>query len=387
MKKILFVFCALCAAVSAGAQEPFVIEGQVTGVPDGTVIEYWRFVDGNFQRVDSIVVVDGSFSYRASVPEKGNVELWNFPWERLGPLRLQLWAEPGQKAVVRGDDILKLPLWSVESTIPEQQEEEIYRQALKTEAEELLQNEIRMNEVRLLPIEERKQVGDRLQNERTDIEYRIYDKTLDLLAAAEPSAIFLNKLSDIGFIVFYSPETFGKLKDRAIAQYERLTDEQKASESGRQIARRLFPPAQAKVGDPMVDAELADLSGVMHKLSEYTGRGKYILLDFWASWCTPCIMGFPEIREASEKYADQLTIVGINIDSAHKKWSEATEKHSVSWVNLCEPQGFDSELGIKYKIDGIPRQILVSPEGIIVDDWTGYREGLLQNHLEKYIHD
>ena len=119
--------------------------------------------------------------------------------------------------------------------------------------------------------------------DKESLRHLIYERNLTLLAELNPasSLIFVDELWGIGMMIFHYPERYGKLKARAITQYERLTDEQKSSEYGQEIERFLDPPKVVAVGGSMVDAELPDLPGTMHKLSDY--QEKYILLDFWAA--------------------------------------------------------------------------------------------------------
>jgi thiol-disulfide isomerase/thioredoxin len=292
-----------------------------------------------------------------------------------------VWAEPGQKAIVRGDNNL-IMTWSVKSPIPEQQEMEYYIQGLKTEYDEVQRNGMEMNALRASGdrSEEAKQRAAELETLERELEYRLFDKELDLMAAAEPGAVFMDELRAISGMSFYF-EPLAPLKERAIAQYNRLTDEQKASLTGQEIGRFLDPPKTVAIGDPMADAELADLSGTMHKLSDY--KGKYILLDFWASWCGPCRAAMPELAEISKQYADRLTVIGINSDESHDIWVKASEEFGVTWVNLNAPGS--SEIAAKYKVDGIPHQVVISPEGVVLGIWAGYGKGHLREQLKKYI--
>lgn len=115
------------------------------------------------------------------------------------------------------------------------------------------------------------------------------------------------------------------------------------------------------VGKKFVDFADIDNNGVEHRLSEYAGKGNYVVLDFWASWCTPCIAEMPKLKTAQELYGDKgLQIVGVSLDGNERKWKEAIEKHSLNWTHLGNKEG--QKL---YHIRAIPRLILINSEGII----------------------
>lgn len=163
--------------------------------------------------------------------------------------------------------------------------------------------------------------------------------------------------------------------------YAGMTDKQKASVEGQNVAVNLFPPDVVKEGDAMVDADLYDLEGKIHHLADFKGR--HILLDFWSSGCGPCIMSFPELKEIHEQYADRLAVVSLNSDS-EKTWKAASVRHPITWHNLNDLKqmaGLYARLGI----NGIPHYVLVSPEGKIVKMWSGYGPGSLKLKMRRWL--
>jgi thiol-disulfide isomerase/thioredoxin len=388
MKNTLFVFWAVLAVGCGGVpKDTFVIEGRVAGVPDSSMLTLDLREGRTLRAIDTAYVIGGCFSFHHPTTEKERLAIIGRS-EIFPSMMLDMWAEPGQKAVIRGEDPL-LYTWSIKSPITEQQETGYYIQNNKAgwNAYQRLIIEYyalfnkRSSATSDEELEQITRQSRLLRSQQDSIMYRIYDKELDLLAGAEPSGIFLNRLNELSGMIFHYKERYGDLRERAIAQYNRLADEQKASEQGLELTRCLYPPTAVETGGEMADAELPDLSGAIHKLSDY--KGKYILLDFWSAGCGPCIMAMPELGEISKQYADRLTIVGISSD-AHNVWSEATEKYNVTWVNLNAP-GAQSEIAAKYKVGGIPHQVVISPEGIVLGAWTGYGEGYLREQLKKHI--
>ena len=115
---------------------------------------------------------------------------------------------------------------------------------------------------------------------------------------------------------------------------------------------------------PDFEAEAPD--GMMHRLSEYTGNGQYILIDLWASWCGPCIGSFPFMKELYATYKDRgLVFLGVSCDKNRDAWLKALEKHQLPWTALRSPSSKGDACNL-YGITGIPAVILITPDGKVI---------------------
>ncbi len=115
------------------------------------------------------------------------------------------------------------------------------------------------------------------------------------------------------------------------------------------------------------DFTLKDITGKDFTLSSL--RGKYVILDFWGSWCGWCIKGMPKMKEYYEKYKGKFEIVGVDCNDSEEKWKAAVEKHQLPWLHVYNPK--DSEVLGKYAIQGFPTKIVVGPDGKIVKTIVG----------------
>lgn len=119
---------------------------------------------------------------------------------------------------------------------------------------------------------------------------------------------------------------------------------------------------------PAPDFTLPDLKGNPVSLAQF--RGKWVILDFWGSWCMWCIKGFPALKEAYEKNKGNLEVIGIDCGDSPEAWKAAVEKFKLPWVHLYNADTPDS-VDKLYGIQGFPTKMIVNPEGKIVDITTG----------------
>ncbi len=121
------------------------------------------------------------------------------------------------------------------------------------------------------------------------------------------------------------------------------------------------------VGKKFTDFEMADPDGKMHRLSEFVGTGKVVLLDFWASWCPPCRREMPHLVELYKQYkAKGFDIVGISLDSKADAWAKGRKDLGITWTQLSDLQGWKNSGAALYGVNSIPHTLLISGDGTII---------------------
>lgn len=120
-------------------------------------------------------------------------------------------------------------------------------------------------------------------------------------------------------------------------------------------------------GSEAPDFTLNDINGKSLTLSSL--RGKYVILDFWGSWCIWCVRGIPNMKEYYAKYKDKFEILGIDCGDTEEKWKDAVKQHELPWLHVYNPKG--SQVLKDYEVKGFPTKIIVGPDGKIVKTIVG----------------
>ncbi|HEY0177434.1 MAG TPA: TlpA disulfide reductase family protein [Pedobacter sp.] len=156
------------------------------------------------------------------------------------------------------------------------------------------------------------------------------------------------------------------------------------SASAKKLYKTLGGMSLIEPGAKAPDFTISNTEGKPVSLSSF--KGKYVLIDFWASWCVPCRKENPNVKAAYEKFKDKnFTVVGISLDKADGKeaWLKAIKDDQLEWTQLSELKDFDGAVVKLYDVSSIPRNVLVSPQGIILA--KNLRGEALQQWLTKLI--
>jgi peroxiredoxin len=119
------------------------------------------------------------------------------------------------------------------------------------------------------------------------------------------------------------------------------------------------------IGTAAIDFTQQDTSGKDVSLSSF--KGKYVLIDFWASWCGPCRMENPNVVEAYKKFSNKnFTVLGVSLDRARAPWIQAIKEDNLTWTQVSDLQYWNNAVARLYNIQSIPQNFLIGPDGKII---------------------
>ncbi|MDR0814143.1 MAG: AhpC/TSA family protein [Bacteroidales bacterium] len=168
------------------------------------------------------------------------------------------------------------------------------------------------------------------------------------------------------FIIENTLSYIGDLDD--VADIVSGFDENHPSQWVQMTKKKLAATQNTRTGQLFTDFEMNTPDDTPAKLSDYAGKGNYLLVDFWASWCRPCRIANPQLVEIYRKYKDKgFDIVGVSLDKNKSDWTKAIADDQLTWNHLSDLQFWDSKAAKLYSVTSIPHAILLDKEGKILE--------------------
>jgi peroxiredoxin len=162
--------------------------------------------------------------------------------------------------------------------------------------------------------------------------------------------------------------------------YNALNDKIKNSRKGRQIKQMIDTYAKVAIGKAA--PEIVQFTPDSSKLSLSSLKGKYVLIDFWASWCGPCRRENPNVVAAFNQFKDKgFTVLGVSYDTKKAAWLKAIAADHLDWKQVSDLKGWKNSTSNEYGIKAIPSNVLVDKNGVII------AKNIFGDNLVKKLHE
>ena len=353
MRKLLFFFFTAAFLISCQNGKNYTVNGTIADESyEGTNVYVQQMTDETMNVVDTLVVTNGSFSLNG-VADSTLLRFISLD-ETINPQqesRVPVLIEPGRIEVLF-DTIVTVKGTKVNDAYTDFR---IKQKALMKTIRGVMEQYNTAN-------------AEGTMTDSLEAEINMtYDNISEQLNGLNFNFIKENIGNELGKYLFLSSSSmFSPEQQKEILN---LTDENfKAGKNIQRIIKRLENLENVAVGKKFVDFTLKDTEGNEVSLSDYAGKGKYVLVDFWAVWCGPCRQEMPNVVAAYNKYKSKgFEVVGVSLDQDHEKWVKGLKDLNMTWPQMSDLQYWESPVVDLYAIEGIPHTVLLDKDGIIIE--------------------
>lgn len=343
MRNLFFLlFCILFSLSCKPDKNAFVIEGKIEGLDEPYV--YLVHPEESGEKIDTLEVKNGTFRIKGVI-DNPNLYLLAFGEQYLP---LEIFLEPG-KFNIKGD-LKDFNSLTVEGGEIQAQYNE-YRELMMPYNDEY---SIVYDAFKQAKTNQEWEEFDSLGYQLDSIKSIYYDKSYEFVES-KPVSILTAKLISEVLIAKADLDRLEKMVDQ-------FSDHVKKTSFGQKITTTLKTMGITNIGAEAPAFTLQDMEGNDISLENY--RGKYVLVDFWASWCGPCRdENIRMVRAYQEKKLHKFDILGVSIDQNANSWKRAVEQDQMKWAQVLDNQNIANQ---SYGVIFTPSNVLVDPDGIIV---------------------
>lgn len=344
MKKLLSLFLLAPFFLLAQTNPSFTINGKLAGYPEGTTVRLVR--NGDNSDLAAGVLNQSAFQLKGTV----NEPVLCFLFIGAEPKPVEIFVE--NKTISFSGDKSQPGEYKIEGSASHNDFDQFVKEFIPL-AQQLSTLASVINNT--MPGADR----DSLLSTHKNMELAV-QKSIDKMVQEKPKSLVT---------AFVLSATYGFKEDplQLEERYNKLDPSVKETETGKQVATTIAESKIGAIGSLATDFTQADTSGAPVALSSF--RGKYVLVDFWASWCVPCRQENPNVVENFKKFSPKnFTVLGVSLDRQGQKerWIEAIHEDKLTWTHVSDLQFWNNAAARLYRIQSIPQNYLLDPDGKII---------------------
>lgn len=366
MKKITYLIAtAAMVAACNNSNQGYTVTGSVEGAADGDKV-YLMEINKRQEpvKLDSATIKDGKFTFKGR-QETPACRYITYSPEQADGLYIDFFLENGTINVQMGRDND-----SATGTANNDAYQQIRTEVDKIKAQATSIYETLMTDTTLTDEDRVKR-----QEELSNLQEQAVQASIDGLKKNISGPVGIHLLKQ--YYYYMEQEELEEVTGQIPAEYDEDADIA-------QIKDKVTKMKATAVGQKFTDFEMKTPEGTPVKLSDYVGKGKVVLVDFWASWCGPCRREMPNIVKAYAQYKKKnFEVVGVSLDRDADAWKKAIEELKITWPQMSDLKYWNCEGSRLYAVSSIPHTILIDGDGTILA--RGLHGEELQQKLEELL--
>lgn len=360
MNRILLIsfLVAPLAGFSQTGKPNFLIQGELKNFSEQAHMIYMYYATAGGDRItDSAEVKDGAYQFRGTLPEPVKAQ---FRIRYRGAKDMSASRKNMFNAFIDNTRMHFVSIDSFSNVRITGSRSNTDFQLLTRRLEKYEEQQRALNQRYMELFRRRDEAGiKQLRAEAEKIEKAIHEVYRNFAREKPTSGVALYALTQYAG---YAPDVA-----KVAPIFNKLSSGVKTSPSGKLFAQQLEMAKKTAIGQPAADFTQPDTAGQPVSLSSF--RGRYVLLDFWASWCVPCRDENPRIVKAFHKYATRgFTVLSVSLDrpESREKWIDAIRSDNLTWTHVSDLRYWDNSAAKLYGVQAIPQNFLIDPDGIII---------------------